>query len=242
MKVLVHLIIALFTFAAFGQTDPCDRLNVLHLLNGHSTEFYSRRQANDCLIKAAEGKVPGIAYQDKGAGLVAFKDADSSDPLAVRYLKKDQRDFFISKNLIGQYKVKDNFQDGTKVRNKSIFIPKKCELSRKICEVENKNFNSDLCVCEDKETLYCGKKKWKFEKYNEQKTKCDSKEESSWDDTNCECAEVKYCADKQWSKKKKEREAESCLDKKGFDWDDKSCSCSEKLYCGEKKWSLSKLE
>ena len=242
MKSLVYLMIAFFSFASWGQSDPCDRLNVLHLLNGNSTEFYSRRQANDCLIKAAEGKVQGISYQDKGDGLIAFRDAQSTDPLAVRYLKKDKRDFFISKNLLGQYKVKDNFQDGTKVRNKSVFVPKSCELSKKICEVENKNFNSDLCVCEDKETLYCGNKKWQFEKYNEQKTKCDSKEDSSWDDTSCECAEVKYCADKQWSKKKKEREADSCLGKKGFDWDDKSCSCSEKLYCDDKKWSLSKLE
>jgi hypothetical protein len=220
--------------------DPCNKSNVEKLLSGYPTEFYSRVQANDCLIKAKGNGIAGIS-------VVPGKDKNSfgfvSD-LGTRYLKLNKNDFFIGKTLLGKYKIVDKQEDQNKSMAKAKFIPKSCELSQKNCSAMTppQNFNKDFCRCDPKETLYCGEKKWNLEKKSEAQSRCEAKGEFTWDEQSCECSEEKFCGDKKWSKKKKEKETESCLDKKGSEWDDNSCSCTEKLYCGDKKWVLAKLE
>lgn len=240
MKSLLSFIILLFTTTGFAQ-DPCNKENVSKLLDGYPTEFYSRIQANDCLIKAKSGGVQGVSVQDKGDDLQAFS-IQGSDNGRIRYLKQNKKDFFITKNLIGKYKVHDKTAEGNKVDARSRFIPKACELTKSDCEKIDQNFNSDFCRCDPKEARYCGDKKWSFEKKEQAQKRCSEKSDYTWADDVCECRAELFCGEKKWSRNKKEKEAESCLDKKGTEWDDEKCSCTEKLYCGDLKWSLKKLE
>jgi hypothetical protein len=246
MKLWILLAI-LLSVSSYAE-DPCNTSNVIGLFTGQKTTFYSRKQANDCLIRIKNNEISldqiKIKAIDGKNNLFGF-EYPSARGIDTRYLKQDGRDFFISKNILGNYVVKDKTIEGNKASAKLKFIPRECtEASKKICEEKNpsQNFNSDECRCEPKETLYCGNKKWTQQKRDDSKAKCEAKEESSWDEDDCSCSDIKYCGDKKWSKKKKEKEANHCIEKEGHEWDDTSCSCSEILYCREKKWSHSKYE
>lgn len=240
MSNLTLFFILIYSTLSFGTTDPCVELNVFRLLNGNQNEFYSRRQANDCLIKATKGIVPGVKVERVDGGYHKFTYQNHPD--VDRHLKQNNNDYFLTNNLIGQFKFKDKYKEGNKISAKGKFKPKRCELTADQCSSQNKNFNRDYCTCEDKEKLYCGSKGWRFEKYSDKKDQCEKDKEKTWEDSTCDCNEVKYCGEKKWSKSKKEREIEQCGKKKSHEWDEDNCTCSEKLYCGEKKWSFSKYE
>lgn len=239
---------ALFlSFISKGEANPCNKKNLYLLLSNHGdgkSEFYSRKQANDCLVLAKEGKVSGISVKKENDGYHKFEIEGGpidGEPY-VRYLKQNKNDFFLSNRLLGGFKYKDKHKSGNRTSSVAKFEVKSCELTSNQCELQNKNFNKDYCQCEDKEKLYCGDKNWRFEKYNSKKEECNKDDEKSWDDETCDCSSVKYCGEKNWSKNKKEREAEKCSDKEGHTWNEESCSCTEKRYCGEKDWSFSKYE
>ena len=73
MKFAFILLAFVFSFGAFAQ-DPCNKDNILNLIEGYKTQFYSRKQANDCLLKAKSGGVPNISVTNTKNNLWAFKD------------------------------------------------------------------------------------------------------------------------------------------------------------------------
>jgi hypothetical protein len=226
------LLACFFSLSSFAE-DPCHLSNVINLLDGHKTTFYSRKQANDCLIriKNKEISIDKITVKpiDGKKNLYGFEYPNAAGEIVSRYLKQDKRDFFISKNLRGEYVVNDNTSDGNKVSFKAKFDPKECiEASKKICREKDpsQDFNSDLCQCEPKEALYCGKKQWSVEKRNEKRDECEAKDHFLWNEEDCSCSEVEYCGEKKWVYSKYVKEQKKCTKDETNLWNEDTCECS----------------
>lgn len=260
MKFAFILFAFVFSLGTWAQ-DPCNRQNLLNLIDGYPTQFYSRAQANACLLLAKSGGVEHIKVENTRKNLWSFKDTmpkegdenltpkDKEELERKRFLKLDKKDFFISKTILGKYRVLDREEDGTKASSNDRFIPKVCvDPSPQICESKNppQNFDADTCTCVDKEKLFCGDKNLTWDKKEKAKNKCDG-DKMSWVDETCECTKETFCGEKKWSSSKKEKEVNKCLGEKkknaGYIWDDITCSCEEsKNYCGDKKWTLKQLK
>ena len=153
-KIILFLSLFLFLIPK-GEANPCNKNNLYYLLSNHGegkSEFYSRKQANDCLVLAKEGKVSGISVKKESDGYHKFEVEGASiegEPY-VRYLKQNKNDFFLSNTLVGGFKYKDRNRKGIRTSTVAKFEAKSCELTSSQCESQNKNFNQDYCQCEEK--------------------------------------------------------------------------------------------